>query len=103
MGKTNRTAILVLAVILAVAALLRVHRLASASLWFDERASIMSSAGHFGDWMGIPLNRVIEPPDYWSVAKQRPAADAWYSPDFHPPLYAMILRYWRQQFGEGDA
>ena len=103
MARINRWTIVFLAVILAVATILRVHRLTAASLWFDERASVMSSAGHFGDWMAIPLNRVISPPDYWSVANQRRAGDAWHSPDFHPPLYAMVLRSWREAFGEGDA
>ena len=94
--------LLMLGLILVAAATLRLHAIGRASMWFDERASVMSSAGHFGDWMNLPLDRVIDPPDFWSVSHQRLWLDAWRSPDFHPPLYAMVLRVWRDCFGEGD-
>jgi hypothetical protein len=91
-----------LALIVAAAAGFRLHSLGSDSIWFDERASIMSSTGHFGDWMNLPLDRLIDPPDFWSVRQQRSWLAAWRSPDFHPPLFAMILRFWRESFGEAD-
>jgi 4-amino-4-deoxy-L-arabinose transferase-like glycosyltransferase len=43
------------------------------------------------------------PPDLSSVRNENSWLDAWRSPDSHPPLYAMLLRAWRQIVGEGDA
>jgi uncharacterized membrane protein len=102
--KKGRRSLLILAAILAVAAGLRLYRLGEASFWFDERASVMSAAGHFSDWMNLPLDRVIDPaPDLTSVSRQGSIVAAWRSPDFHPPLYAITLRIWREIVGESDA
>jgi hypothetical protein len=102
--KKRGRALWILAAILAVAAGLRLHRLGETGFWFDERASVMSAAGHFGDWMNLPIDRVIDsPPDLSSVSRQGSIMAAWRSPDFHPPLYAILLRIWRQIIGESDA
>jgi hypothetical protein len=94
----------ILAGIVLVGAVLRVHRIGEASFWFDERASVMSSTGHFGEWMNLPENVVIEtPPDLFGVGNQNSLLEAWKSPDSHPPLYAVVLRFWREVFGEKDA
>src|ERR1700722_10289872 len=89
----------VLAAILAVAAGVRAYRLGQASFWEDERDSVMSAEGHFSDWETMPTNRLIDPPDLVSVRNARPWLDTWRTPDFHPPLYAMLLRGWRDLFG----
>jgi Dolichyl-phosphate-mannose-protein mannosyltransferase len=93
----------ILILILAVGFAVRMYRLGAPSTWFDERASIMSSAGHMGDWLHLPLNQVIDPPDLTSPAHAGSWLSTWKSPDFHPPLYAVVLRLWRDVVGEGDA
>jgi len=94
--------LLILLPILAAALVLRLHNLGKPSMWFDERASVMSAAGHFGDWMNLPLDRAINPPDLTGVWQQASWAATWRSPDFHPPLYAAALRIWRNLFGISD-
>lgn len=92
----------ILLAILAAALLLRDHRLAEPSLWFDEQASIMSAEGHMGDWLRMPFNQIISSPHLTSISDPGSWLDTWRSPDFHPPLYAVVLRLWRDIVGRGD-
>ncbi|MGA2230607.1 MAG: glycosyltransferase family 39 protein, partial [Tepidisphaeraceae bacterium] len=93
----------ILLAILLAATVFRLHNLTAASLWFDERASVMSAEGRLADWLNLPLDRVIPAPDFSSTAHQASLLAAWRSPDFHPPLFAVTLRLWRDLFGDSDA
>jgi len=93
----------ILLALLLTATVFRLHNLTAPSLWFDERASVMSAEGHLGDWLNLPLDRVIPAPDFSSTAHQASLLAAWRSPDFHPPLFAITLRCWRDLFGDSDA
>lgn len=74
---SNRSALLSLLIISAIAAVLRLPGLDERSLWFDEGYSI-ALATEF-------------PPKEIIVRTQR---------DFHPPLYFLLLRAWSQLAGK---
>jgi hypothetical protein len=86
---------LLLLLILLLALLLRDHAIGKESLWFDEQASLLSAEGHMADWLATPLNRIFDSPNLTSVRTPGSWLDTWRSPDFHPPLYAVVLRVWR--------
>jgi uncharacterized membrane protein len=99
---TVRIRFIVLTVILAAAAILRLHKLGEGSFWFDEQGSVIVSAGHLADSINIPVDQAIDPPDLTSLAHAGSWLAVWKSPDVHPPLYPLMLRAWRDCFGDGD-
>jgi Dolichyl-phosphate-mannose-protein mannosyltransferase len=101
--KSSAFQIIGLIAILAVGLALRLHRLGRESLWFDEQMFVLSSSGHLDDWLGIPVNRVIDPPDLFSVSKAGSWSAVWNANDIHPPLYPLALRLWREMVGDSDA
>jgi len=88
---------------LFVAAAVRLYWLGGPSLWKDERDSILTAVGRFSQWESLPTNRIMQPPDLFSVAGAGPLANTWHTYYFHPPLYPLLLRIWLHCVGETDA
>jgi len=82
--------------------MVRLYRLDQGSFWFDEQGSVVAAAGHLGDSVTLPLNRIIDAPSLSSVDHMGPWSAVWWAPDVHPPLYPLLLRAWSQFFGLGD-
>jgi hypothetical protein len=96
---------LVLTAILGLAAGLRLWRLDAPSLWLDELLSLEATVCRPPLAAGVPTGILLEPPP--SLTRLEGAC-AWprvwgglvhYA---HPPLYFVLLRTWRELFGEGD-
>ncbi|WP_428937526.1 glycosyltransferase family 39 protein [Fontivita pretiosa] len=95
-----------LGLILAAAAGLRLYGLTRYSLWADEFASIQFSNGRAVSHFDFPSDRILRPgPDVTSARSARPVSAIWQAlrTDTHPPLYPLVLRLWRLAFGDGDA
>ncbi len=92
-----------LAVILCLAASLRVYHLTAPSLWFDEVGSIERSTGH-GEWGLDPKAQYYDhAPDPVSPAEALPLSAVIGGLDTNPPFYFVVLRAWWTVFGTGDA
>src|SRR5687768_7138453 len=92
-------------VILCAAAGLRLHRLTEDSMWLDELFSLASSTGRYPDLSPLRVGEVMTPwPEFTSTEEARPWWYVWAShrAGTHPPLYLIILRGWREVFGDGD-
>ena len=96
---------LVLGLILLVALFIRVRGLGAESFWTDELFGIVESSGYsIVIWpppgpapMGALRHvRLEDARPIWRI----PGAMRW---DNHPPLYYVLLRLWREAFGEGEA
>ena len=79
LGKFKQPHVWVLLGILVLAALLRFYKIDAQSLWYDE--------GNSARIAERSLQLIVEG-----------AAGA-----IHPPLYYIVLKYWRALFGEGEA
>ena len=101
--KISAVQIIGLIAILTVGLVLRLHALGRESLWFDEQMFVLSSAGHLDDFTSMPANRVIDPPDLFGVDSFAPLSSVWNAKDIHPPLYPLVLRFWREMIGDSDA
>jgi uncharacterized membrane protein len=100
-GKWSIGAPAVLALILLLAAIARFHSIAGQSLWPDEIFTLQASAGHGLEHQRFTnIGLVVDPADtlalsgrydtrWWSVATTL-ARD-----DNHPPLYFLLIRWWR--------
>jgi hypothetical protein len=98
--------LLVLGLILAVALGLRLYRIGDSGFWLDEFCSVECSTGVGLLHAGLPRNVVLtSPPLLTTLASARPWWTIWSSlnRDNHPPLYFILLRWWRDIFGESDA
>jgi uncharacterized membrane protein len=94
----------ILVAIILVAGLARMYRIGYPSVWIDELASMQFSAGWLAGSMP-PLDVIYQPGiDMTDVHGERSLANAWHSVDHdtHPPLYIILLRWWREIFGPGD-
>src|SRR5438046_9853756 len=97
---------MLLLLILAVAAALRIHRMGFDSLTFDEQWHLELSTGRGSPHVRLPQDVLIpDAPDVTSLHGAPPVWAVWTHMDFvvHPPLYCVALRLWRHGFGESDA
>ena len=101
-----RMGLTVLALVLLLAAAVRLIGIDSKSLWGDELWTISASVGR-SIHGNLPADTVIDPP----IARITRLEDAvpWWQvfTDFdnnltQPPLYWVALRLWREAFGESD-
>jgi hypothetical protein len=95
----------ILGMILVVAGATRFHRLTEDSMWLDELYSLASSTGRYPDLSPLKVGEVMRPwPAFTSTEEARPWWYVWVShrEGTHPPLYLVILRGWREVFGDGD-
>jgi hypothetical protein len=100
-----RVPLALLGLILLIAGALRFHRLTEDSFWLDELYSLASSTGRYPDMSPLQVGQITTPwPNFTSLEEARPWWYVWVShrDGTHPPLYLIILRGWREAFGEGD-
>ncbi|HVT88128.1 MAG TPA: glycosyltransferase family 39 protein, partial [Tepidisphaeraceae bacterium] len=74
--------------------------------WVDEIASLELSNGHALNWRDYPADQLLQPgPNITSIHEAPPINAIWdvLKKDTHPPLYLLILRYWRTIFGDSDS
>jgi hypothetical protein len=99
------TSILVLILILGVAAFVRLFSISANSIWTDELFSMEFSCGWGNFRANLPRDVLLANlPAPTRLAFARPITQiprAMLS-DTHPPLYFVILRVWRDIFGEGE-
>lgn len=103
---TSRRDWAILGLILLLATVLRLWHIDAAPFWLDEHLTVELSNGHGLAHLDLPKDQVISPvPDYISLSAARPWWEIWKnsSEDVHPPLFYMVLRVWRELFGESDA
>jgi uncharacterized membrane protein len=109
MGETpmlRRSHLLLLALIVALAALLRFSNLSALGFWTDELCSLSLANGHGLQLDKIPVNCIN--PDAPDCTHLKTAGPFWQIParlitdDDHPPLYFMLLRLWENCFGDTE-
>lgn len=91
--------------ILAIAAAVRVYDLTHYALWLDEFFTLEASAGHGLEHRSLFNAGAIKPPDLLSLQNGGPwwsAATTLARDDNHPPLYFLLIRFWREAFGSAD-
>ena len=96
----------ILAMIFATALGLRLHNLGAQSFWFDELQSMQSTTGHGWVQEKLPTGQWIEnAPRLGTLNRAAPCWRIWTSLDVEvlPPLYYVVLRFWRELFGDNEA
>jgi hypothetical protein len=105
--RTQRYEWILLGLILAFAAALRIHNVGRKCFWIDELFTLESiTQGNVAAYISQPWNKVISPaprlthPDtlipWWRLLRPDPQ-------DIHPPLYYVLARRWASVFGFGEA
>lgn len=105
-AERSRRYITGLLAILLIAAGVRIFGIDRNGLWLDELWTLALTAGRDFE-AGLPINKIIEPPaprvtglddavPWWRVAGDMGTHVT------HPPLYYVLLRIWREAFGEAD-
>jgi uncharacterized membrane protein len=96
---------LLLAIIVAAIGL-RVYGITGSSLWLDEFCSMECSTGRGLAHLDLSRDVVLaDPPALTTLHGALPWWRIWVSMDTdnHPPLYFILLRWWRDVMGESDA
>jgi uncharacterized membrane protein len=104
----SRTNLLILGLILALAAVLRIQNLSALGFWTDELGAMSASGGWGLDFVRPPLNRIIDQPlrDCTRLADARPVAQiipGLIRDESHPPIYFLLQRFWRAMFGDSES
>ena len=92
--------------VLLLAAALRVWPLTTYDFWLDEFWTVELSTGRGSVHLDLPLDAVIDPPPQTTQLDTAPPwHSVWTSMErvTHPPLYFLVLRFWREVFGNADA
>src|SRR5947207_7740371 len=91
--------------ILVLAVGLRVFGIGRHSLWTDEYMTLELSTGRGLAESIMPRDQIVQrPPHPTGLRDAPPWWRGWTAmdTDTHPPLHPMLLRFWRETFGEGD-
>lgn len=91
--------------ILVLAGGLRAYHLGGESLWLDELFSLEASSGRSLVHSSVPAGVLLDPPpSLTSLEGAPPWWDVWSAMRHfaHPPLYFLLLRGWREIFGDGE-
>jgi hypothetical protein len=94
-----------LALILLLAAILRVHGIGIAALTVDELGSMETAAGRGQIHLNLPRDVLLTPPPPVTHLKgggSIAAVPQLMTADVHPPLYFLLLRIWQDLFGDSD-
>jgi uncharacterized membrane protein len=105
-GVKNLLPLLLAALVLVIALVLRLHGITSEGLWLDEFFSAELSTGRGYADQHLPRNAWLQDaPDLTSFSGAPGWTSIWSSirEDTHPPLYFLLLRAWRAMFGSSDA
>jgi hypothetical protein len=103
--KRPSSSLILLALILLLALALRLYKITKPSLWLDEILTVQLSTGRGYAHLDFPQDQLIAtPPDLIGLVEAPPFWRIWTTldRDVHPPLYYVILRAWRETFGDGD-
>src|SRR5437764_2490764 len=103
-GAQNR--ILVLILILCIASFVRFFSISTNSIWTDELFSMEFSCGWGNSRANLPRDVLIAnlaAPTRLAFARPITQIPRAMLSDTHPPLYPVVLRLWRDAFGEGEA
>jgi 4-amino-4-deoxy-L-arabinose transferase-like glycosyltransferase len=104
--RQKRGHLLLLALIVAFAALLRFFSLSGIGFWTDELCSLSAADGRGLELVQVPANCVIPPlPCCTRLADARSAMEIpsrMGQQDTHPPLYFMLLRLWEDVSGDSE-
>jgi len=103
-SERTRRHILILMMILGIAGVLRVYHLSANCLWMDEYFSLECSSGWGRTDMHLTGSQTV--PDLVSLHNAQPIGSIWGSiarDENHPPLYFILLRIWREMFGDSIA
>lgn len=92
-----------LCVLIAICGFLGLYRLDSKPYVLDEMWTVEITLGRGSLHRHIPLNQIIEAPPFYSLEQALPWWNLWTHIEItHPPLYAILLRWWEDLFGDGD-
>ncbi len=107
MNRPRSPAPLLLALILLLAAGLRIFNLPALGFWTDEFCSLSEANGWGLAVSRLPGVGVIQPgPRYTRLIDARPISRIFTEishDDAHPPLYFLLLRGWENLFGDGES
>jgi uncharacterized membrane protein len=101
------TPLLLLALIVSLAAALRIYSLSTLGYWTDEFCTLCNAQGHGVAYARLPLDTIVAPQSSptrfenalpWSRIVPGMVAE-----DSHPPLYIFIIRAIETAFGDGEA
>ncbi len=97
-----------LVLILAFAGALRFYSLSTLGLWTDELGAMSASDGWGLQFAMPPVNRVIDPPlpIFTRLTDARPITQIIHGlikDESHPPVYFILLRFWRSMLGDGES
>jgi len=105
-GAGRRVApVILLSLILTLAAGLRFYGIQRDSLWTDEFLTLELSTSRGLTESIMPRDQIaVNPPHPTGLRDAPPWWRGWRAmdTDTHPPLHPMLLRFWRETFGEGD-
>jgi hypothetical protein len=84
---------------------IRFYGIAHESLWPDEFWSVYISTGRGDGAFMLPGGKLLDPPPPEMMAGAPSWIHIWtgMGTAVHPPLYHILLRWWMDLFGEGDA
>lgn len=69
----------------------------------DELWTVEITQGRGSLHQHLPLNQIISTPPFYSLDNALPWWNLWTHMEItHPPLYAILLRWWEDAFGDGD-
>jgi mannosyltransferase len=104
-SRIRKRHLILILIIVSTAVFLRCSAVGMANMWIDELWTLELSTGRGTAHEHLPLNTVMQTPeDITSLKGAKPIWTVWNSIDeaTHPPLFFIILRVWREIFGDGD-
>lgn len=103
----HRSHLVILAIIVAFAGLLRFYSLSTLGYWTDEFCTLSAADGYGLQLDKIPTDQITPPtPDCTRLKDAKPFTHipaAMAIDDAHPPLYSLMLRLWETCLGDSEA
>lgn len=105
-GTHTRRAWRAFLVVLVVATLLRLYNLGGEDFWLDEVYSLVNASARQGEVERIPYGEILHDVGRVTTASADLGfTDVWRAMQYetHPPLYFIMLHYWRDWVGDSEA